>query len=85
MFQIRMWAYPVLPLLVTAAIAAVLVSMAFSADQETRTSLYQSLGAWIVFLAIFGVRNLIARRGKAASTAHASHEPHGNESPEAVR
>jgi GABA permease len=65
-FQIRMWAYPVLPLVVTAAIIAVLVSMAFSSDSETTTSLYQSLIAWGVILAVFGVRVLIERRRNTA-------------------
>jgi GABA permease len=84
-FQIKMWAYPVLPLLVTAAIAAVLASMAFSADSETRTSLYQSLLAWGVFLAIFGVRVLIERRNNAATEAQEPNAQHGTETPKAVR
>lgn len=68
-FQIRMGAYPVLPLLVTGAIVAVLVAMAFSADAGTRTSLYQSLLAWGVFLAIFGLRAVFGRRRAAVLDA----------------
>ncbi|MDL5156055.1 amino acid permease [Actinomycetospora termitidis] len=60
-FQIKMWGYPWLPALVTLAIIAVLASMAFSDDSDTRTSLYQSIIAWVVFLAIFLVREALCR------------------------
>ena len=70
-FQIKMWGYPWLPALVTLAIVAVLASMAFSSDADTRTSLYQSLLAWAVFLAIFFGRKLAQRR-RAGSTSTAS-------------
>jgi GABA permease len=59
--QFKMWGYPWLPGLVTAAIVAVLVSMAF--DEANRVSLWQSLLAWAVILIAYGVLRLARRSG----------------------
>jgi GABA permease len=74
-FQIKMWGYPTLPILVTAANVVVLGSMAFSADADTRTSLYQSLLAWAIFLGAFVVRALLRRRRDNAACAAAPARP----------
>jgi GABA permease len=74
-FQIKMWGYPTLPILVTAAIVVVLTSMAFSADADTRTSLYQSLLAWAILLAIFAARALPHRKRTAAVAEPTSTTP----------
>ncbi len=74
-FQIKMWGYPTLPILVTAAIVVVLTSMAFSADADTRTSLYQSLLAWAILLAIFAARALPHRKRTAAVAGPTSTTP----------
>jgi GABA permease len=66
-FQIKMWAYPILPAIVTATIVVVLVSMALSSDASTRTSLYQSLLAWAVILVIFFARALL-HRGRSSTS-----------------
>ena len=79
-FQMKMWGYPWLPALVTLAIVAVLVSMAFSADAETRTSLYQSLLAWVVFLTIFSIRALLRHRSGATSAPAATSGAAGDRS-----
>jgi GABA permease len=54
--------HPWLPLLVTAAIVAVLVAMAF--DASTRVNLLRSLLAWVVSLGAYGVHR--ARRRHVA-------------------
>jgi GABA permease len=48
---VRMWAFPVLSLLVVAAILAVLVQMAFS--DTARTQLALSLGSWAVVVVLY--------------------------------
>ena len=77
LLQYKIWGYPYLPIGVTFAIVAVLVSMAFSPD--TQVSLYQSLLAWVVILAAFGVQVLIKRRRKHEDNRTAAletfHEP----------
>jgi GABA permease len=52
----KMWGFPVLTLLTIAAIVAVLISMAVSAD--TRSQLLLSLASW----AVVGVNAVLARR-----------------------
>jgi GABA permease len=58
--QFKMWGHPWLPLLVTGAIVAVLVAMAF--DESTRVSLWQSLLAAGVILGVYGALQLVRRR-----------------------
>jgi GABA permease len=58
--KFRMWGHPWLPILVTGVVVAVLVSMAI--DPTTQVSLMQSLLAWIVILAAFGVVRLVKSR-----------------------
>ena len=58
--QFKMWGYPWLPALVTAAIVAVLVAMAF--NEVNRVSLWQSLLAWAVILVSYGVMRGLKRR-----------------------
>jgi GABA permease len=48
---VRMWAFPVLSLIVVAAIVAVLVQMAF--DKTARTQLALSLGSWAVVVILY--------------------------------
>jgi GABA permease len=48
---VRMWAFPVLSVLVVAAILAVLVQMAF--DETARTQLGLSLGSWAVVVILY--------------------------------
>jgi GABA permease len=48
---VRMWAFPVLSLIVVAAIVAVLVQMAF--DETARTQLALSLGSWAVVVILY--------------------------------
>lgn len=62
LLQYKVWGYPWLPIGVTLAIVAVLVSMAFNPD--TRVSLFQSLIAWSVILGAFGVQVLLKRTRK---------------------
>ena len=62
-------------LLVTLAIVAVLASMALSSDADTRTSLYQSLIAWAILLAIFAARALPHRKRTAAVAGPTSTTP----------
>jgi GABA permease len=57
--QIRMWWYPVLPLLVTATIVAVLVSMGLG--EAHRIELLQGLAVW----AVLSVSYLITRRRRS--------------------
>ncbi|ACL55927.1 amino acid permease [Methylobacterium nodulans] len=57
LLKFRMWGHPWLPLLVTGALAAVLISMAV--DPSTRASLLQSLFAVAVILAAFGVLRFV--------------------------
>jgi GABA permease len=56
--QFRMWLYPVLPLLVTASIVAVLVSMGLRHDH--RIELFQGLAVWAVLTVVY----LVARRNR---------------------
>ncbi|ODR22870.1 amino acid permease [Mycolicibacterium porcinum] len=54
--QFRMWLYPVLPVVVTAAIVAVLVSMGLRPDH--RIELFQGLAVWAVLTVVY----LVIRR-----------------------
>lgn len=55
--EYKMWLYPVLPLIVTGAISAVLVSMAF--NSSTQASLYQSLIAGCLIIVAYFVKSRI--------------------------
>jgi GABA permease len=66
--QIRMWWYPVLPLLVTATIVAVLVSMGLAAAH--RIELLQGLAVWAVLSVIY----LITRRRRSRVSPPESRE-----------
>jgi GABA permease len=52
--EFRMWLYPVLPLLVTAAIVAVLVSMGLR--EQNRIELFQGIAVWIALSIIYLLR-----------------------------
>ncbi|WP_084435897.1 amino acid permease [Aldersonia kunmingensis] len=67
--QFRMWFYPVLPILVTAALVAVLVSMGLR--PEHRIELFQGLAVWAVLTVVY----LVLRRRRRAGDAGKSHEP----------
>jgi GABA permease len=71
--QFKMWGYPWLPGLVTAAIIAVLVSMAF--DEVNRVSLWQSLLAWAVTLVAYGTVVLTRRHTAPVQTVDADDLP----------
>jgi GABA permease len=64
--RIKMWFYPVLTILVAAAIVAVLVAMFVRAD--TRSQIVLSLLAWAVALVAYAVLRRIA--GPAVAEAH---------------
>ena len=64
--KFAMWAHPVLPLLVTATIIAVLVSMAF--DPSTQISLLQCVLAIVAIAASYLVFRVSA--GSPAATVH---------------
>ncbi|MCV7336057.1 amino acid permease [Mycolicibacterium senegalense] len=60
--QFRMWFYPVLPVVVTACIVAVLVSMGLR--PEHRIELFQGLAVWAVLTVVY----LFARRARRSQT-----------------
>ena len=67
LLKFKMWGHPWLPMLVTAIILAVLVSMAI--DPETRMSLLQSLGALAVILATYPLLGIQRRAPRLTSRA----------------
>jgi GABA permease len=67
---VRMWAFPVLSVVVVAAILAVLVQMAL--DQDARTQLGLSLVSWAVVVVLYFATKRLHRRAPAeAATAPA--------------
>ena len=69
---VKMWAYPILSVIVVAAILAVLAQMAF--DEDARTQLLLSLASWAIVVIIFFATKKL--RGRApAEIAAAPGEP----------
>lgn len=61
----KMWLYPVLPILVTVAILAVLVSMGLR--EANRIELFQGLAVWAALIVLYVVRRRFARVGPQVS------------------
>jgi GABA permease len=71
---VRMWAFPVLSVLVVAAILAVLVQMAFNDD--ARTQLVLSLVSWAVVVVLyFATRRLHRKPSEVSAAPEAGHAP----------
>ena len=65
---VKMWAFPVLSILVAAGILAILVQMAFNAT--ARPQLLESLGAWAVVVVLYFItKRVIERTGVAPPQA----------------
>ncbi|QZH62360.1 amino acid permease [Mycolicibacterium farcinogenes] len=71
----RMWLYPVLPIIVTAAIVTVLVSMGLRSD--LRIELFQGLAVWAALSVIY----LITRRRRTTDPVRAGLTPPIEDSP----
>ncbi|WP_458148362.1 amino acid permease [Bradyrhizobium sp. UFLA05-109] len=69
LLKFKMWAHPWLPLLVTATLVAVLVSMAV--DPSTRASLLQSLLAVALIIGAFGILTLVKSRSRKGASVPA--------------
>jgi GABA permease len=65
--QFRMWLYPVLPVLVTVAILAVLVSMGLRA--EHRIELFQGLAVWAVLTVVYLITKWTRTRRRPVTAA----------------
>ena len=64
---VKMWAFPVLSVIVVAAILAVLAQMAF--DEDARTQLLLSLTSWAIVVVIFFATKKLRGRAPADVTA----------------
>ncbi|WP_072690394.1 amino acid permease [Rhodococcus marinonascens] len=67
MLTFRMWLYPGLPLLVTASIVTVLVSMGFR--EGNRVELFQGIAVWVALSIIYLIRKKIRPSGSHSTPA----------------
>ena len=62
-----MWLYPGLPILVTTAIVAVLISMGFR--EANRIELMQGVAVWVVLTIVYVLRKRLGGRGSGGSSS----------------
>jgi GABA permease len=71
--QFKMWFYPVLPIIVTGIIVAILVAMAVS--EENGVALFQGIGVWSVLSIIYLVKKKFADKVDASEAGSSASTP----------